>query len=325
MTAAPRWGILLGMPPLERPTVEVYALSADQLAAGSPADSPVGHLAGGESVASTAVPSPPSSLDVCFEARRAGARVGIAGARVLAGRTALLWGPWLAPREPADTPRALVGRIDQSMQSRGVLLIQALIDSSEDRPAAQLRACGFDHAADLLYAVATITPADGSGPRGDPSGLEFAPRAGDEPERLASLVQATYEGTLDCPALDGARDTADILDGYRNTGTHRAEHWLYARHAGRDVGCLLLAEHREQRQGELVYMGLVPSARGNGWGRRIALYARRLAATAGWERLVLAVDAANRPAVAMYEAAGFTFFGRQSVFLKFLVNRRPRE
>jgi mycothiol synthase len=89
-----------------------------------------------------------------------------------------------------------------------------------------------------------------------------------------------------------------------------------ARHDGADLGCLLLADHPDQRIWELVYMGIVPEARGRGLGLALARQAQWRARQAGAERLVLAVDAANEPALRGYAAAGFITWDRRSVFLK---------
>jgi ribosomal protein S18 acetylase RimI-like enzyme len=63
-------------------------------------------------------------------------------------------------------------------------------------------------------------------------------------------------------------------------------------------------------------MGVVPEARGQGLGISIVRHAQYLARAAGRERLVLAVDAANEPAIAVYAAAGFVCWDRRSVFLR---------
>ncbi len=85
---------------------------------------------------------------------------------------------------------------------------------------------------------------------------------------------------------------------------------------GRDVGCQLLADYEALDQWELVYLGLTPGARGNGWGLEAVRRAQGLVRTAGRKRLVLAVDEANWPAIAMYAAAGFEAWNRRAVFLR---------
>jgi ribosomal protein S18 acetylase RimI-like enzyme len=131
-------------------------------------------------------------------------------------------------------------------------------------------------------------------------------------------LEQTYEGTLDCPALNGVRRLEDVVEGYRATGSFRTENWLIARESGRDIGVLLLTDHPSARHWELMYMGVVSAARGRELGRQITRHALWLARCADVERVVLAVDAANRPALAMYERAGFAAWDRRSVFVRFL-------
>ena len=69
-------------------------------------------------------------------------------------------------------------------------------------------------------------------------------------------------------------------------------------------------------------MGVAPEARGQGIGLEITRQAQWLAAREHAERLVLAVDAANQPAIDVYAAAGFTGWDRRSVFVHML-KRRP--
>jgi len=133
---------------------------------------------------------------------------------------------------------------------------------------------------------------------------------------LAHIVEATYEQSLDCPAMDGLRSIEDILDGYRATGRFDPSRWLIVEHEGRDVGCLLLTDHPMHENWELVYMGVVARDRGHGWGVEIARHAQWLTRQAGRPRLVLAVDAANGPGIEMYSAAGFQAWDRRAVYLR---------
>jgi ribosomal protein S18 acetylase RimI-like enzyme len=130
------------------------------------------------------------------------------------------------------------------------------------------------------------------------------------------LVDATYVGTLDCPGLNGIRDIEDVLIGYRAVGVFDPGLWLFVRHEGKDVGCLILTAHPGHGTWELTYMGLIPQARGHGWGTDIARYAEWLAGKAGQSRVVLAMDAMNGPAIRMYAAAGFQAWDRKSVYLR---------
>ena len=66
-----------------------------------------------------------------------------------------------------------------------------------------------------------------------------------------------------------------------------------------------------------MYMGLIPAARGQGHGRRIVRHALATATEVGGQQLVLAVDGANRPAIATYDHAGFTEWDCRTVLAWF--------
>jgi ribosomal protein S18 acetylase RimI-like enzyme len=66
-----------------------------------------------------------------------------------------------------------------------------------------------------------------------------------------------------------------------------------------------------------MYMGIVPEWRGRGWGQQIARHAQWLARGANAQRILVAVDAANTPAVDVYRSTGFEIWDRRVVFLRF--------
>ena len=66
-------------------------------------------------------------------------------------------------------------------------------------------------------------------------------------------------------------------------------------------------------------MGLVPRARGRTFGREIVRQHSSCAHAAGAERIVLAVDAENLPAIKMYNDTGFTAWDRRTVFVRFAI------
>ena len=82
------------------------------------------------------------------------------------------------------------------------------------------------------------------------------------------------------------------------------------------MGCWLLADHAQRRQVELLYLGLVPSARGRGWGRELVRTALQLAHDLRREQVVLAVDANNDPAIATYSAESFLVCDRKRIWLR---------
>ena len=131
------------------------------------------------------------------------------------------------------------------------------------------------------------------------------------------LIEATYEATQDCAALGGKRPMDEVLDGYRATGVFRPENWLFVRAVGHDVGVLLLADHRAAKHWELMYMGLVPARAAVASVATSCVMRSALRRPPARERIVLAVDAENFPAIKMYNETGFIAWDRRTVFVRF--------
>jgi mycothiol synthase len=229
------------------------------------------------------------------------------------GKTAAVYPPQMTAEESPATAHQLLAWTLQWLARREVRIAQSLLETDAQPEADLLREGGFQYLTDLLYLVC----ADGEFPTAPPQvPLVFEPYGTSNHARLARIVGETYEQTRDCPQLNGIRDVEDVLAGYRATGVFAPGRWLIVRHEDADVGCLVLTEHVEHGAWELVYMGIVPGARGHGWGTAIARHAQWLTRQGGGDRLVLAVDASNGPALRMYAAAGFQAWDRRAVFLK---------
>ena len=246
-------------------------------------------------------------------ARRGAKLLAVAWGQILPGKTALLWPARLAIDVHEAIGDRLQTRLDSQLAASGISMAQGVLADHEHVDAKRLERVGYTHAADLLYLVSQLGPCEVPVAELD---IDFVPYTPADRKRLSAIVERTYINTLDVPALDGIRDMADVLDGYEQTGEFSPDRWFFIRNGGEDVGCLLLNDHPAQQQWELVYMGIVPEARGNGWGRQATRFAQRLAKAAGRERLILAVDATNDPAVSAYTKTGFFEMLRRSVFLK---------
>lgn len=219
---------------------------------------------------------------------------------------------------------ALLRSLERILQSHGVLLAQGLTKDRAGPESAWYEIAGYRDAGDLLYLSADLLHL---GPQRPPllGPLHLCPHSPDDHLRWIPIVEQTYLHSLDCPIVDGLRPTSDVLIGYRDIGIPRDDWWFIVQHEGRDVGCLLLADHGAANHAELVYMGVIPEARGRGWGVFLAQEARRLAAAAGAEHLILSVDAENRPALRHYQAAGFRFWEQRTIWIKSLlaITRSP--
>jgi ribosomal protein S18 acetylase RimI-like enzyme len=251
-------------------------------------------------------------------AMRGGAIVGAAMAQLQPGRIAMAWPPRCANEEPASTSWALLQELLERLRESGVQLVQAFPDAPSQADQQLFEAAGFEHLADLLYLVST----DADFPDVLPA-LEAAlePYSEANHRRLLDVLDRTYEGTLDCPRLNGVRAAEDVLATYRRTIDFDPTRWFLVRLAGEDVGCLLLGDHPRDEQWELIYVGLVASARGRGLGRQLVRQAQWLTRQAGRGRLVLSVDAANAPALGLYASEGFVAWDRRAIYLRIFTDR----
>ena len=253
------------------------------------------------------------SFDGLFVATRDHRIVGAAWCHLAAGRIAVVWPAQVVADETRSTASNLMESLEDYISSMPVDLAQAVVTESHGPEARSLESAGFSHSADLLYLVC---PSENFPSSQIETSLEFDSYTDKTAQRLVDVILKSYQGTLDCPALDGIRDIQDVLEGYKHVGSFEPGRWFIVRHDQEDVGCLLLADHPDANQWELVYMGLTPEARGNRWGLQIARHALWLANQAGRSQMLLAVDQDNQPARNAYAAAGFEICDRRSVFLR---------
>ncbi|MCH2115246.1 MAG: GNAT family N-acetyltransferase [Pirellulales bacterium] len=264
-------------------------------------------------------------------AHRGGEPQAAVWAQLTPGRTALVWPS--AGHHPASP--LLIRAAAAFLDENDVALAQILVSpDAEINP--HLFAMGqFHKLANLVY----LTLENSHFPQVQPPGtLDFQPHADGQPERLGRLLQETYTDSLDCPALNGVHSTADIIDGYAAQGDLGGAGWYFvcnqpstdaghqpARNSTypqedarqQDVGALILASHGEGGSWELVYMGIVPAARGQGYGWQILQYALWQARLGKADRLVLAVDQSNEHVLRMYRRAGFIVWDRRTVYARF--------
>ena len=251
--------------------------------------------------------------DVVFSgllvAKNSRALVGAVWVQLAPGRTAIVWPPAIGGAASPELMRSAASFLDEECVALAQILVSP--DAPNDPP--MLAAGGFSRLVELQYLTVERAQFPAATPSGD---LRFAAAASDHPQRLGRLLVETYEQTLDCPQLNGLRDSVDILASYAAQGQFSADHWFFVQQAGTDVGVLILAEHPDGKTWELVYMGVVPAARGNGFGRQIVNFALAQASAGGAGRLVLAVDRANAPALEMYRTAGFVGWDSRTVYAR---------
>ena len=210
--------------------------------------------------------------------------------------------PRISPAESEETAQLLLRELDGYLSSDQVRAAFAYVSSDDSRSLSVLSREGFRSAGEMLV-MARTTECDRK--TSTDESLSFRRYHPSCQQHLTELAKQTYGDTLDFPALGDIRHVGDILARYADTGDSGTDHWWFVRSGDRDVGCLLLADHQRLDQCELVYMGLVPNARGNRWGRQIVAHALQTAQDIGRRQMVLGVDAHNDPAIAVYASAGF--------------------
>lgn len=239
-------------------------------------------------------------------------------AQILPGNVAVVWRPALAHPavvSPAQVASSLSPALAAELERANIRFAQALT-APHDEPSRELFALyEFLRTAKLLYMCAE--------PQIDPQlrlPFQMVPLTRCSESHLQPLINQTYVGTLDCPGLDGLRETADVIAGYRAVGLYRPDLWFVARQQEEDIGCLLLNLHPDVNHLEIVYLAIVPEVRGQGYGLQLARFAKDLAGQLAVAQIVLAVDAANHPAVRAYESAGFRVFDHRDVWIRTFPN-----
>jgi mycothiol synthase len=255
---------------------------------------------------------PDAGFDGLREARCHGQMVAAALAVLQSGQSALVYQPRLLPDAP-ETARTLLNQsLDQFLIANRVVLAQEVlaIDALED--AARSRSAGYHIEVELHYLAADQKVFPTTRPTSE---LTFEPYTDEHATRLAKILELTYLDTLDCPELNGVRSPIDTIAGYRATGEFRPGAWSIVQHQGEDIGCVLLAFHPPW-MAELIYMGLIPQARGRGWGRALTEWALWTARQMNCAVLSVAVDGRNTPARRTYQQAQFAPFDQRRVMLR---------
>ncbi|MGW8257704.1 MAG: GNAT family N-acetyltransferase, partial [Thermoguttaceae bacterium] len=235
------------------------------------------------------------------------------GQKIQSGKTAQVWPPTLIDGEPFETIVALLQVAGHWLDENQVCMAQMFLESPTIDEETKLHEAGFDYLTDLLYLVCLECdfPHNHFSTK-----LQFEAYNSQNHQRLSRIVDATYQETLDCKKLGYLRRLEDVLAGYRAIGVFSPNNWLIVRHEDQDIGCLLMADHPQLENMELVYMGIIPTQRGHAWGLEVARHAQWIARQAVRARLVLAVDAANSPALRMYASAGFKAWDQRRVYYR---------
>lgn len=282
----------------------------------------VSHVAPGELTAAGRVLFISDSVPACaidpngfFVAKdERGAIVGAALVQVLPGAVGVI----VPPRVTGDRDRfavedALASTACAWLRSQGVKVCQAFASEAERPAMSVLMRSGFQHVTQLSNMRREIDPRGDGLPSGDSlEGEFFSPQLRGT---FSQLLLSTYEGTFDCPELNGLRTAEEVFDGYTPEFGRVAGPWFLVKEAGQPIGVVMLDRSGDPDEWEVSYLGLVPNARGRGWGGKLVRFALDQAAIGSARALALSVDMRNIPAIRSYRRNGFFEYDRQDVYL----------
>ena len=215
------------------------------------------------------------------------------------GRTMLLLTPGRLFRQtPRQAIRLVAEAICRAHAGKGVVLAQLLVDPHDPSLRDLYLGAGFGLLAELVYLQRNVLHAPDAPEL--PQGLELFAYSDQTHARFAETIEQSYLGSLDCPALNGRRQVADVINGHKSAGIFDPSMWFLLSEHGRDHGVLLLSPSVHAGSVELVYLGLVPEARGRGLADLLMRVALSSVANGDFTELSLAVDANNRPALSLY-------------------------
>ncbi len=241
---------------------------------------------------------------------------GLAGVQVcipLRGSSGLFWLPQVEPSwRDADLADQLVRAALTWLRARGAKLAQALVHPAELAHTVALTRCGFQHITGLQYLRHDLNLIPSAPPSPD---FRLQHCSADNERAFQHTLLRTYEGTLDCPELNGVRTIEEIIDGHRAQGIWRPETWWLASVDGAPAGVVMLTELADGDGWDLSYVGVVPEFRGRGLGQSLALHAMAAAKNRNALQLLVAVDQRNTPARHLYESLGFEPTECRQVFL----------
>jgi GNAT superfamily N-acetyltransferase len=218
------------------------------------------------------------------------------------GHTMLLLVPLGNPDATEAAMDRLLTQVCRHYAAGGVHLVQVLLDPERRLLHEFFEQRGFRRMAELIYL-------QGTGPRFVrpdhlPAGMAWKIYDASTHALFASTILASYQGSLDCPFLNGMRDIEDVIAGHKGTGEFDPGLWGVLMSNEQAMGVVLLNRIPLSDALELTYLGLVPDARGKGLGDLCMRQAFWLTGQVKRRRISLAVDSTNRPAMSLYYRHG---------------------
>jgi GNAT superfamily N-acetyltransferase len=205
-------------------------------------------------------------------------------------------------------PEPLLRSLLFQLVAGGVQVVQVTLSLGDEQHQPVFLAAGFRKVANLEYLAAL--------PEVFPNGVPAMPGIQWQQVGLDQLEPVWRLTTIGSRDLAGWQDPRCAKDTFGDLVAEmpHCEIWIAGTHRGEPVGCLVLADMASEVCA-ISYVGVVPQWRGLRWGVHLCRFAQWRTFIRGHSRLILALDAANQPAMRMYRAAGFHCWDRRQLFV----------
>jgi len=217
--------------------------------------------------------------------------------------------------------RALMTDLASDFDQSDSWIAQILLTREQESDSRLLSESGFPLLTELIFMSATVL-AEQPDARNGESWRSVSWSESIRP-RFETAIDATYEGTLDCPELNGRRSGEQAVLGHEISGPFQPALWKIYSHGEQEAGIVLARCHADNwTDGRpdgivtlyvIVYLGVIPKFRGRGLGRTMLADLFDEARRQGVPEVMLAVDVRNAPAIHLYEQFGFREFDRRRV------------
>lgn len=226
-----------------------------------------------------------------------------------------------SPETKESLRQCLLIDMREDFDSNPGWIAQTLLCESKTNDADLLAKCGFPELTQLRFLTRVSNEEIPASPAGT---WQFETWTQQNDEQFARAIERTYEGTQDCPELNGSRTGEQALTSHTLSGSFDPKLWRVYSQDGEDVGIALLSPHSDstqdssegssdQRVWEIVYLGVAASHRNRGLAKRMLADMLQLAHDGGADEVMLGVDIRNEPAIRLYEQFGFRSFDNRKV------------
>lgn len=231
----------------------------------------------------------------------------------LPGRTVMLLSGTPTNPQQREAADVLLQQVIADYAQTDNALLQVLVDPEDTAQIAMYRTAGFTHLAELIYLECPGRLLEYHLPDHSWQLLTYTPQ---RHELFAQAILASYQQTLDCPALNGLRSIEDVIIGHKAAGEFDPNNWMVLMQEETPAGALILSRVPASDALELTYIGLAAFARGRGIASELMKISIRRTAELGCARLTTAADSQNRPALTMYVRAGMRRVGSRLALIR---------